>query len=148
LHYKSIAMAKKSENCLNHISNIFEPVLVSKESVSNKSDAPELTFFTKSNKLNTNELTSWLTELLEKNNGEMILTLETTDNGNQLLESLTSVERQLDISITILRERKSSESQADENNDRTNYVIDFLVRKNHNNDDFIEVRVAIVGNVG
>ena len=137
-----------NENCLNQINNIFDSALISKELIAGKRDTPQLTFITKSNKFNTDELTIWLTELLEKNNGEMIITLETSNNGKQLGDSLEKIEKELEISITILRERKSLESQANENCQQCSYVIDFLIRKNHNFDDFIEVRVAIVGNVG
>ena len=137
-----------NENCLNQINNIFDSSSTSRELLEQKCDAAQLTFTTKSNTFNTNELTGWLAELLEKNNGEMILTLETTNNSKKLSEALKNIEKKLEISITILREKKCFESQDNENNEQNKCVIDFLIRRNHNSDDFIEVRVAIVGNVG
>ncbi len=94
------------------------------------------------------------------------------DNGltqNEMessIKTLNTFESLLKISINLLRERKvagqnvqnsSSEKETDanketpENNNNTNsnqkFIKDFLVRKVLEEDDFIEVRVAVVGNV-
>lgn len=83
-------------------------------------------------------------------------------------ETLYSLEKPLNVSIALLREKKPADSiqtntESNENTNNTNsnkleteekaganiqkYSKDFLIRKNFDEEDFIEVRVAVVGNV-
>ena len=143
------SLSKKSENALQELSNIFETTPILKEASSEKSNFSNIYFVIKSDKFDVENLKNWLADKIAKSNGETVLSLESSELGKRLTDALSSIEQQLNVSITILRERENIEqsSQAKENNIPTNYIVDFLIRKKHNNDDFIEVRVAIVGNV-
>ena len=144
LNITSALACKTNEN--NYINNIFDTNSILKERFLEKTTTPELTFKIKSNSFNTNEFTAWLNELLEKNSGEMVLSLETSDAGKRFTDTLALIEEKLNISITIQRERTALESNAKEN--ECVVAVDLLIRRNHTSEDFIEVRVAIVGNVG
>ena len=75
-----------------------------------------------------------------------------------------SLEKKLNISVIFLRERKiepitkqnNTKNEQNENgnietpketNSEASYIKEFLLRKNFDTDDFMEVRVAVVGNV-
>jgi GTPase len=108
----------------------------------------DISFTINSIKYTIAELSPWLSGLLDENNGEVILTAETTRGGKSLGEALSAVEKQLNISINVLRERHNSENQQQEQQQQQpSFIVDFLIRRRYDSGDFIEVRVAIVGNV-
>jgi GTPase len=67
------------------------------------------------------------------------------------LVTLRSLETCLGVTVTMLRERKTTDNEATPSeNAETNggkLIREYLIRKNYQTDDFIEVRVAVVGNV-
>lgn len=80
----------------------------------------------------------------------------------QRVNTLMSLQKPLDVTITFLRERKNTKnsSSAEETSPTTTttssspgddtslkLIREYLMRKNFVSDDFIEVRVAVVGNV-
>jgi GTPase len=110
-------------------------------------------------------------KLLEIGNGETIITLGQVDCGltpeemNASAETLLSLEKPLDISVNLLRERNSTHSKSTDEktfpmevdinkqpqsntlNAANKITREYFLRRNYDNDDFIEVRVAVVGNV-
>jgi GTPase len=116
--------------------------------------------------------------LLEIGNGETVITIGEVDCGcgltqeemNASVETLLSLEKHLDVSVNLLRERNSTHSKfvAEEklgfmevdnpklqqqpsqnptSNVSNKITREYFLRRNYENDDFIEVRVAVVGNV-
>ena len=153
LKLEAPSLSKKPDNVLQEINNLFEAspqlALSCKEAFADpKSNAAKIHFIIKATKYDVDSLKNWLAEKLSKSNGETVLSMETSDIGTRLIDALAPIEHALNVSITILRERENIESQSKENTvQASNYVVDFLIRRKHNADDFIEVRVAIVGNV-
>ncbi len=104
---------------------------------------------------------------LESGNGETIVSLGTEVEFTQeeldsSVRTLFSLEKTLNITIILLRENNPSNAKTnqDEKNDQNvsakisfknaannKLTRDYLLRKKFENDDFIEVRVAVVGNV-
>ena len=81
---------------------------------------------------------------------------------NQSIETLLSIGKKLNVAVNLLRNRRvddisdktNAKSEAanenKENSENANnykYVNEYLMRKKFEEDDFIEVRVAVVGNV-
>ncbi|CAF0880934.1 unnamed protein product [Brachionus calyciflorus] len=91
-------------------------------------------------------LTKYLENQLEKYNGEALITIDQNDGLTQdeiaLAEkTLHSFEKILNISIIFLKEKKSENTKIEK------FIRDYIIRRNMPADDFIEIRVAVVGNV-
>ena len=99
---------------------------------------------------------------LEMGNGETVITLGEGQDDAELsttVETLMSLEKPLEITVSLLREKACTTATTSKESGAANMEVDrpanggtkltrdYFLRKNYENDDFIEVRVAVVGNV-
>lgn len=98
------------------------------------------------------ELVEWLNINIEKNHGEFIIELGVSegeedgllaDEMEASIATLRSMEVSLNAAIKELREKQITTAS----NQQKKYVKEFLIRKKAEEEDFTEVRVAVVGNV-
>lgn len=103
---------------------------------------------------------------MDAGNGETIITIGPLANDQELLtqeeldasvQTLMSLEKPLNVTANLLRERTnlntngknvdSVASTASISSQATRFAREYLLRRNYGDEDFIEVRVAVVGNV-